>query len=72
MSIFGIDEQVRGAFQNLIAEGVQVLEHARLVVPRFSGSDHSSLGYALTRAGRAVLAGGDVAGGTAAVLAPPR
>ncbi|MDW5592934.1 hypothetical protein VSS74_01195 [Conexibacter stalactiti] len=49
-----------------------MLEHARLLVPRFSGGDISSLGYALTRAGGEVLAGGDVATRIAAVLAPPR
>jgi hypothetical protein len=71
-SIFGLDERVRSAFPQLISEGVQVLEHARLLVVRFSGGDHSSLGYALTRAGTEVLAGGDVAARIAAVLAPPR
>lgn len=54
-SIFGIDDRARSAFPHLIAEGVQVLEHARWVVAHFSGGDHASLGYAITRAGRAVL-----------------
>lgn len=56
-SIFGIDDRVRGAFPHLLAEGVQVLEHARWIVGHFSGGDHASLGYAVTRAGRAALAG---------------
>jgi len=57
-SVFGIDERVRSAYPHLICEGVQVLEHARWVVMHFSGGDHASLGWAITRAGRAALAGG--------------
>jgi hypothetical protein len=56
-SVFGIDEKVRSAFPPLVSEGVQVLEHARWIVGRFSGGDISSMGWALTRAGRAALAG---------------
>jgi hypothetical protein len=67
-SIFGIDKQVKGALEGVIAEGVQVLEHARLLVGRFSGGDYATLGFALTRAGSAALAGGDVPARIAATL----
>lgn len=56
-SVFGIDERVRSAFAPLLAEGVQVLEHARWIVGRHSGGDIASMGWAVTRAGRAALAG---------------
>jgi len=69
-SVFGIDERVRSAFAPLIAEGVQVLEQARLVVMRFSGGDMSSLGWALTRAGQEALARGDAGARIDALLAP--
>lgn len=69
-SVFGIDEKVRSAYPGLVSEGVQVLEHARLLVMRFSGGDMSSLGWALTRAGRAALDSGEVAARIGAVLAP--
>jgi len=65
-SVFGIDERVRSAFAPLLSEGVQVLEHARWIVGSFSGGDISSMGWALTRAGRAALASGR----TAVALAP--
>lgn len=71
-SIFGIDEEVRGAFSLLLSEGLQVLEQARLIVPRFSGGDHASLGWALTRAGRAALAAPDAEQRIADALAPLR
>jgi hypothetical protein len=65
-SVFGIDERVRSGFSPLLSEGVQVLEHARWIVGRFSGGDISSMGWALTRAGRAALASGQ----TGVALAP--
>lgn len=60
-TVFGIDESVRSRYEPLLAEGLQLLEHARWLTVRLVGSDHTSLGYALTRAGRAALAGGQAA-----------
>lgn len=60
-SVFGIDEKVRSAFPSLIAEGLQVLEHARWVLLEVQGGDYASAGYALTRAGAVALAGGQPA-----------
>lgn len=57
-SIFGIDKEVRKAFPDLIAEGVQVLEHAGWLAMEFQGGDYASVGWALTRAGATALAGG--------------
>jgi hypothetical protein len=60
-TVFGIDESVRGRFEPLLMEGLQLLEHARWLTIRLIGSDRTSLGYAITRAGRAALAGGQAA-----------
>ncbi len=68
-SIFGIDKHDKAALDALIAEGVQLLEHARLLVPRFSSGDYATLGYTLTRAGAAALAAGDL---PAQIAAAPR
>ncbi len=66
-SIFGIDKYDKATLEAVIAEGVQLLEHARLLVPRFSGGDYATLGYTLTRAGAAALAAGDLPARIAAV-----
>jgi hypothetical protein len=49
------------ALQDLLAEGVQLLEHARLVRPKFGYSGQVACdGWATTRLGRSALAAGTV------------
>ena len=51
------------ALRDLIAEGVQVLEHARLVRPTFGyGGNLAGYGWTTTRLGRTALASGSVQG----------
>lgn len=50
----------RIAMVPVVAEGMQVLEHARLVLSYGSDGESSVLQFALTRAGRAALERGDV------------
>jgi|SRR5215471_4463442 len=53
---FGIDDDALVMMAVVVAEGLQVLEHACLVREVFSGGDVASLDYTATRFGRAALA----------------
>jgi hypothetical protein len=65
---FGIDGDALVMMAVVVAEGIQVLEHACLVREIFSGGDYASMSYTATRYGRAVLQADSVekvlAGGT--------
>jgi hypothetical protein len=53
---FGIDDDALVMMAVVVAEGMQVLEHACLVREVFTGGDVASMAYTATRFGRAALA----------------
>lgn len=58
------------ALRDLLAEGVQLLEQARLLRPKFGyGGNVASYGWVTTRLGRTVLAAGTVPGALGSVAA---
>jgi|SRR4051794_38979877 hypothetical protein len=59
-SMFGIDDDALVALAQIVAEGVQVLEHACLVRFVFSGGDISRMYWTATRAGQAAIDSGQV------------
>ena len=58
--IFGVDLSPLLGITEILEEALQLLEHARLVVMRVSGSDHVSVHWRATRAGLAALEAGEV------------
>ena len=59
-SVFAGDDEARQDLAILIAEGMQVLEHACLIRWTFSGGDHASMVWRATRLGKAAVAEGSV------------
>lgn len=59
--IFGFDANVENAMSDLVHEALHLLYRAGLVSWSFSGGEHSSMSWELTRAGRRALAHGTVA-----------
>lgn len=59
-SIFGIDDRAKAELEQIVLEGVQILEHACLVRWDVTGNDHVSRTLYLTRVGRQALADGTV------------
>lgn len=66
-SIFGVDLTPLNEIQQVLEEALQLLQHARLVVPSFSGGDHASMYFRPTRAGLQAIDRGEVASRLAAV-----
>ena len=58
------------ALRDLIAEGVQLLEQARLVRPKFGYSGNVASGWVTTRLGRLALAAGTVPATVERLTAP--
>jgi hypothetical protein len=66
-SIFGVDLTPLNEIQQLLEEALQLLQHARLVVPTFSGGDHATMYFRPTRAGLEAIDRGEVARRLAAI-----
>jgi len=59
---YGLGDELRAELYGLVAEGIQRLEHAGLIVLNLRQHGQvTSLRYVVTRAGRAALASGDIA-----------
>lgn len=58
--IFGLDAQVENAMSDLVHEALHLLYRAGLVRWSFSGGDHASMTWELSRAGRRALEQGTV------------
>lgn len=59
--IFGLDAQLENAMSDLVHEALHLLYRAGLVRWSFSGGDHASMTWELSRAGRRALEQGTVA-----------
>jgi hypothetical protein len=58
--IFGIDAEATAAITELVYEGLHLLYRAGLLTWSFSGGDHASMSWDLSRAGRRALEQGTV------------
>lgn len=58
--IFGMDANLENALTDLVYEGLHMLYRAGLVRWSFSGGDHASLSWEVSRAGRRAMEQGSV------------